>query len=77
MSGMSLFEGGLAILFLVQGVFLVFWPDRALAWQYWKLTRVIGAKPAPPGPIDRAFQRFTGLGSLVIAAIILISLFRA
>ena len=77
MSGMSLFMGGLAILLLIQGICMVVWPDRALAWQYWKLTRVIGAKPAPPGPIDRAFQRFTGLGSLVFAAIILISLFRA
>ncbi|WP_343517740.1 hypothetical protein [Sphingomonas sp.] len=58
----------LAVIF-VQGIVAVRAPERVAAYNMWKY-RLIGARPAEPGPFTLNFYRATGSFAIIVSLVL-------
>ena len=69
MNWWSVFEWGILVFMLAQGLMLALAPARIAAYQLWKY-RAIGARPAAPGPFTLNFYRATGIAIVAFVTFI-------
>ena len=71
MSGALLLPYAALALFAVEGLFMLLAPRRFAALMLWQF-RLIGARPAEPGPGTFLFYRIFGAALCAVVALILI-----